>query len=110
MTLVSRVRRSAAFGGLIALGLSLCAEAEFLSVADFGAVPNDESDDLGAIQACIEAATEAGKACFVPAGEYVLAGDLWLESDAVLFGEGRQSVLTFPKGKLRALKNGSRHF
>ncbi|MBT4820485.1 MAG: hypothetical protein HON70_32555, partial [Lentisphaerae bacterium] len=96
--------------GIFVLTGALVAEPEFLSVADFGAVPNDGNDDLAAVQKCLEVATGAQKACLVPEGNYLFSGDLWLGSNAILFGEGKKSVLTFSKGKIRALKNGSRHF
>jgi hypothetical protein len=102
--------RIAAITGVFTLACALSAEPGFLSVTDFGAVPNDGNDDLVAVQKCVEAATQARKACFIPEGKYLLAGDLWLGSNAVLFGEGDKSALTFPKGKIRALKNGNKHF
>ena len=41
-----------------------------LSVVDYGANPNDDQDDYNAIHACIEAASQAGKNVYFPAGTY----------------------------------------
>lgn len=83
---------------------------EKLSVLNFGAKPDDDKDDRQAIQECIKASAKQGKVCFVPSGQYIIDGDLWLETGAMLAGEGDASVLKFTKGCLRALKNGSTEF
>ena len=92
------------------VGLALHAQSKYLSAKDFGAIPNDGKDDMAAIQKCIDAAAKLKKSCFIPEGKYIVNGDLWLASDAELFGEGKKTVLTFPKGMIRALKNGNKAF
>lgn len=42
----------------------------FISVVDFGATGDDESDDTKAIKACIAEARKAGKTVWLPAGTY----------------------------------------
>ncbi len=41
-----------------------------LSVADFGAIPDDDIDDAPAIQKCIDAAEAQGKGVWIPAGTF----------------------------------------
>ena len=89
---------------------SRAAESGRISVVRFGVVPNDGKDDRQAIQECIIAATKAHKTCFIAAGEYVIDGDLWVQSNTRIQGEGDKTVLNFSKGFLRALKNGSTKF
>ena len=110
MTPILKTVRITAITVVFALACALGAEPGFLSVVDFGAVPNDGNDDLVAVQKCVAATTKAQKACFIPPGNYLFSGDLWLGSNAILFGEGEKSILTFSKGKIRALKNGNKHF
>lgn len=50
--------------------------ANALSVVDFGASPNDDTDDLPAFLACVEAADAAGKDVYIPEGRFVLDG-IW---------------------------------
>lgn len=58
-------------------------------VTDFGAVPNDKTDDLNAFKDAIDHAFNAGGgAILVPAGTYVLKGPIVLKSGVVLRGEG----------------------
>ena len=47
-----------------------------LSVVDYGANPNDDQDDYGAIHACIEAASASGKNVYFPAGTYRIS-QIW---------------------------------
>ena len=47
-----------------------------LSVVDYGANPNDDQDDYGAIHACIEAAIASGKNLCFPAGTYRIS-QIW---------------------------------
>ena len=91
--------------------LSVNAHAkESISIKDFGAVPNDNKDDLAAIQKCIDSAAKRGVACYMPAGKYNLSGDLWLGSNSEVYGEGNKTELVFANGMIRALKNGSSNF
>lgn len=105
-----KIKVTAVLSLIFIVGLALHAQSKYLSVKDFGAIPNDEKDDLTAIQKCIDAAAKLKKACFIPEGKYIVNGDLWLASNAELFGEGKKTVLTFPKGMIRALKNGNKAF
>lgn len=63
-----------------------------VSVADFGAVPNDDQDDSTAIQAAIDAAVaKGGGAVLLPAGDYLLDRSLVIgSSDIVLRGADRE--------------------
>lgn len=54
--------------------------AGFLSVTDYGAVPNDGKDDTAAFKAALAAAKSSGKGVWFPAGEFEL-GDGLLELD-----------------------------
>lgn len=45
---------------------------EVLSVKDFGAAGDGESDDTASIQAAVDAAFAAGRELFIPPGQYVL--------------------------------------
>ncbi len=47
-----------------------------LSVTAYGATPDDESDDLEAFKACVNAAAASGKTVYIPAGKFNL-GDMW---------------------------------
>ncbi|MFC4292820.1 glycosyl hydrolase family 28-related protein [Sphingorhabdus arenilitoris] len=64
---------------------------QVINVADFGAVPDDETDDSAALKAAIAAASEKNGAVRVQmaAGRYILSEILWIErSDIVLSGMG----------------------
>lgn len=82
-----------------------------LNVKDFGASGDGRSNDLKAIQTCIETAVkEGGVQCFFPAGTYLIDGNLYLPSGIRLKGEGSASVLQFVGGSILSEKNGSRDF
>lgn len=57
-----------------------------VSVLDFGARADGTSDDTGAIQAAIDAATVRGGTVYLPAGEYRVAGNLDLKEGVALVG------------------------
>jgi hypothetical protein len=44
--------------------------ANFISITDCGATPDDDSDDQAAIQACIDQARRAGKGLYIPKGTF----------------------------------------
>ena len=50
--------------------------ANALSVVDFGAIPNDNIDDLPAFMVCVSAADAAGKDVYIPEGRFILDG-IW---------------------------------
>jgi len=59
------------------------------NVLDFGATADGLTDDTAAFQAALEAAAELGGAVLVPAGDYLLAGQLIMDDDGVVLrGEG----------------------
>lgn len=51
--------------------------ANSLSVMDYGATPNDSTDDLAAFNACVSAASASGKSVYIPAGTFNL-GNMWV--------------------------------
>ncbi|WP_455794085.1 RICIN domain-containing protein [Clostridium butyricum] len=50
--------------------------ANAYSVTDFGAVANDNGDDMAAFNACVEAAARDGKSVYIPEGQFDL-GSMW---------------------------------
>lgn len=82
----------------------------FVSIRDFGAVPNDPSstarlantESFKQAQAAMQSLGQAwGHPLFVPSGTYYLSEDLHISKQLELFGTGMQgeSVLMFPAGK-----------
>ncbi len=61
--------------------------ADSLSVTDFGATPNDSSDDRPAFLAAIAAAKDQHKSVWIPAGSFVVKGPIEV-SDAAIHGAG----------------------
>ncbi|MBW8687475.1 sugar-binding protein [Chitinophaga rhizophila] len=58
---------------LEAVPAALPKPANFLSVTDYGAVANDQTDDFAAFNACIAAAAAQGKHVYIPAGRFLLS-------------------------------------
>lgn len=54
-----------------------------LSVADYGAVPNDGKDDRAAFESCISAAKSQGKEVWIPAGTFDLTEERVITLDGV---------------------------
>lgn len=52
---------------------ALSQPANYLSVTDYGAVANDQTDDFAAFNACIAAASAQGKHVYIPAGRFMLS-------------------------------------
>lgn len=50
--------------------------ANSVSVTDFGATPNDGTDDLQAFEAAVQAAVSSGKTLYIPEGTFHL-GNMW---------------------------------
>jgi parallel beta-helix repeat protein len=64
-----------------------------IDVTDFGAVPNDDSDDLESFEKAIEASVSENKATHVPAGTYDLYGYISLRNNTILEGENQNSTI-----------------
>jgi hypothetical protein len=73
-------------------------------------VVQNSGNDGQAIQKAIDEATAKNGIAYLPAGEYKLESDLWLETNSVLQGAGDKTVLHFSKGQIRSLKNDSKEF
>ncbi|NGZ76858.1 sugar-binding protein [Saccharibacillus alkalitolerans] len=71
---------------------SASASARSVSIADYGAVPDDDKDDLDAIRQAVAAAKAAGKSVYVPSGTF-LYSDVIVLNGVDLIGEGESSVL-----------------
>ena len=65
----------------------LAQPADSLSVTDFGASPNDQSDDRPAFLATITAAREQHKSVWIPQGQFVMKGPLEVH-DIAIHGAG----------------------
>lgn len=85
--------------GIIPMFVVLCAVASpnalVLNVADFGAVPDDDSDDTAAFEQALNRAAEGPiSTVHVPAGRYLITnGRLKPQSGVTLAGEGRSRTL-----------------
>lgn len=66
----------------------LKAPANSISVLNFGAGGNGETDDTEALRNCLAEARKQGKTVWVPAGNYKLAGDVICESGVTIQGAG----------------------
>jgi len=64
---------------------------DVVSVKDFGAVGDGVTDDTDKIQAAITASV--GKACFFPAGTYIIGARINVPSNVELLGDQCQSIL-----------------
>lgn len=63
--------------------------ANYLSVTSYGAVADDNNDDLSAFNACISAAAAQGKNVYIPAGRFLLSDKLTLMvSNVKIMGAG----------------------
>ncbi|WP_372794529.1 glycoside hydrolase family 28 protein [Pontiella sp.] len=88
-------------------------ESKMFNVTDFGAVGDGETLNTQALQAAIDACTQAGGGTVrVPAGEYV-SGTLWLKSDVTLSLDhgayilGSQNHSDYPIDDLRPSREGN---
>jgi hypothetical protein len=64
-----------------------------IDVTDFGAVPNDESDDLEGFEEAIEASISENKRIHIPAGTYDIYGYIGLGNNTVLEGEDQNNTI-----------------
>lgn len=72
---------------------------------EYGAKPNDETDDSDAFQRCLDEARKmVGTKIVIPAGRYIIAKELRINETNTLFIEGDGAVLVKPSG------NGSNIF
>lgn len=79
--------------------VSVTGSATFYNIQDYGATPDDASDDTAAIRTAISAATaNGGGAIYIPAGNYAvesLVGPIFSPTiPLTFFGDGRQSRLS----------------
>ncbi len=59
-----------------------CTDAGFLNVVDFGATPDNPTDnDQVAINLCIETAIDQDKGVYLPPGDYHISGGIQVEND-----------------------------
>jgi len=56
---------------------ALSAPTNSLNVTAYGAIPDDNNDDLAAFNACLSAAASQGKNVYIPAGRFILS-DKWI--------------------------------
>jgi hypothetical protein len=62
--------------------------ANALSVLDFGAKGDGMTDATAALRACIAAAQKQGRVVWVPAGDYLITGDIVVPSAVTIQGAG----------------------
>lgn len=60
----------------------------YLSITDFGATPNDDSDDTEAIQACVQAASDQGKHVWFPEGQFIQSKQIKVLENVNITGAG----------------------
>lgn len=60
--------------------------ASMVNAKEYGAVGDGKSDDSRAVQAALNAAVEKGPVCFLPAGQYRIAGALVVPAGVTLCG------------------------
>ncbi len=87
---------------MIASTLTLALSLSVLNIVDFGATPNDDTDDTAAINAALDQARENGGGIVrIPAGTFIISRQkseaciLEVPSDTKVQGEGSASVLKF---------------
>ncbi|WP_172255372.1 sugar-binding protein [Saccharibacillus deserti] len=68
------------------------ASAKVVSIGDYGAVPDDNTDDLDSIRQAVAAAKAAGKSVYVPPGTF-LYSDVIVLDGVDLAGKGESSIL-----------------
>lgn len=74
-----------------------------LSIVDYGAIANDELDDLTAINECIAAAKLQGKTVYVPRGLFIYSDMITLDG-VDMTGEGTTSILKCTNPNVQAIK------
>lgn len=66
----------------------LATPPDSLSLLDYGAIGNGETDDTAALRNCLKAAAEQDKSVWVPAGTYKVTGDIDVPAGVTLQGAG----------------------
>jgi hypothetical protein len=66
----------------------LTAPANSLSITNYGADTNGVNDSTSALQNCINTAVSQGKTTWIPAGNYIITGNINLPSNATVQGAG----------------------
>jgi hypothetical protein len=80
---------------------------DVINVLDYGATPDDASDDTAEIQAALDAATNGG-VVFMPKGKYVVTATLKINNGRVLTGEGMgATVIEYNGAGETAIENSS---
>lgn len=69
------------------VGPALAQPANTLSIASYGAIPNDDTDDTNAIKSCITACQSQGKGMWIPIGEFHSQGVI-NATDISIYGAG----------------------
>jgi hypothetical protein len=70
------------------VGPALAPPSNSLSITDYGATPDDGSDDGAAIQTCLNAAAVEGKAVWIPPGTYDNGGTTLTAQNIAVRGAG----------------------
>ncbi|ROS78612.1 cellulose binding domain-containing protein [Cellulomonas sp. PhB143] len=86
---------------------ALAAPDGFLDVTGFGATPDDGTDDTAAVQAAVDAATEAGTGVWVPEGRFTLSARVRVHAVTVRGAGPWYSVLEGTDGKGGIYAQGS---
>jgi polygalacturonase len=96
--------RSFAFAAFTAFLFVESLSAATFNIVDYGATPNDDSDDTVAVGTALAACGAAGGGTvFVPAGKFIISRQgaespiLAVPSNTILTGEGAASTLHFPE-------------
>lgn len=93
---------------LLALsGCSVSAKDRLLNVKEHGVTGDGVTDDLKAIQRCIDLASAQNIICYFPDGVYLMKGSLYLVSNLKLKGQ-KKSVLKFIGGGILGEKSKQR--
>jgi hypothetical protein len=66
-----------------------------VSVLDYGAIGDGVADNTAAFQAAFNAVAATGKAIYIPAGQYLVAGALTSTGHLNVFGDGDKSIIDF---------------
>jgi hypothetical protein len=66
----------------------LTAPPDSLSATDFGATGEGEADDTAALKSCIAVAKQQGKSVWVPAGNFMITGNINVPSGVTIQGAG----------------------